>query len=318
MSAVARFARLLRLLPKVADGTPRRIGDVAKALRVPAALVREDLQSLAERVEDTSGGFIEGVQVLLDRDHVTVRSRWFRRPLGLSADERAAVALGLAMLAQEGPAESVPAIQRAREKLGRLGPGDAAVRAGRIGPAAPRTAVAGAQRETRYLAALQQAWVARREVELAYRKPGARAAEPRVVRPWRLVSARGAWFLIAEDAARRAARIFRLDRIDGVRLRSATYEVPDGFAVEDVLRDGRVFMGAGAGTLEVRYGPAIARWIAEREPHERRPDGSIVVQYPLADDAWAVRHVLRYGPDAEVLAPARIRELVLAVLRRMV
>lgn len=317
MTAAARFARLLRLLPRVADGTPRRIADVAKTLRIAASLVREDLQSLAERVEDTSGGFIEGVQVLLDRDTVTVRSRWFRRPLGLSPDERAAVALGLAMLAQEGPADAVPVVRSAREKLGRLGPGEAAERAGRVGRAAPRAAVAGAGRETRFLATLQQAWVARREVGIAYRKPRARTAEERLVRPWRLVFARGAWFLVAEDATRRALRIFRLDRIDGVRLRSTTYEVPADFSVDDVLQDGRVFAGAGAGTLDVRYSAAIARWIAEREPHEALPDGRVVVRYPLADDDWAVRHVLRYGPDAEVLAPSRVRDRVVAVLRRL-
>jgi proteasome accessory factor C len=317
VTAATRLGRLLRLLPRLADGQPRRVADVAMELRVSAALVRDDLQSLAERVEDTSGSFIEGVQVLLDRESVVVRSRWFRRPLGLTPDECGAVALGLAMLEQEGPAETLPTIRTAREKLGRLGPGASAIAAGRVGRATPRAAGAGAPRETRFLAALQQAWVARREVQLTYRKAGARAAESRVVRPWRLVSARGAWFLVAEDAVRAAVRIFRLDRIEGVRPRAATYEVPATFSVEEVLQDGRVFAGAGAGTLDVRYGPAIARWIAEREPHERLADGSVVVRYPLADDAWAVRHVLRYGPDAEVLAPARVRALVSDRLRAM-
>jgi predicted DNA-binding transcriptional regulator YafY len=93
--------------------------------------------------------------------------------------------------------------------------------------------------------------------------------------------------------------------------------VPEGFSVEQVVRDGRVFTGAGAGTLVVRYGPAVARWIAEREPHTALPDGSVTVQYPLADDAWAVRHVLRYGPDALVLEPERVREQVRRTLMRL-
>jgi predicted DNA-binding transcriptional regulator YafY len=30
----------------------------------------------------------------------------------------------------------------------------------------------------------------------------------------------------------------------------------------------------------------------------------------VADDSWAVRHVLQYGPDAEILAPPELREVV--------
>jgi putative protein kinase ArgK-like GTPase of G3E family len=40
----------------------------------------------------------------------------------------------------------------------------------------------------------------------------------------------------------------------------------------------------------------------------------VVVRYPLADRAWAVRHVLQYGADAVVLAPASVRAAVEAVL----
>jgi predicted DNA-binding transcriptional regulator YafY len=67
----------------------------------------------------------------------------------------------------------------------------------------------------------------------------------------------------------------------------------------------------------IRYSPRIARWIAEREEGDQEEDGSFTVSHPLADDAWAVRHVLQYGPEAEVLAPWRIRERVSATLREM-
>lgn len=57
----------------------------------------------------------------------------------------------------------------------------------------------------------------------------------------------------------------------------------------------------------MRYGPAVARWIAEREGKPLAADGSLTVEHPLADPEWAVRHVLQYGPDAEVLAPESVR-----------
>jgi predicted DNA-binding transcriptional regulator YafY len=47
-------------------------------------------------------------------------------------------------------------------------------------------------------------------------------------------------------------------------------------------------------------------------------DGSLVLDHPLADQDWAVRHVLQYGPEAEVLEPAEVRQAVVARLERMV
>ena len=34
------------------------------------------------------------------------------------------------------------------------------------------------------------------------------------------------------------------------------------------------------------------------------------MEYPLADTHWAVRYVLQYGPQAEVLAPESLRKQV--------
>ena len=63
--------------------------------------------------------------------------------------------------------------------------------------------------------------------------------------------------------------------------------------------------------MRVRYSPRIARWIAEREGVEIDPDGSLTMEHPLLDVQWGVRHVLQYGPDAEVLEPTEVKaELV--------
>ena len=62
--------------------------------------------------------------------------------------------------------------------------------------------------------------------------------------------------------------------------------------------------------MTVRYSPRIARWIAEREEKPLDTDGSLTLEHPVADVHWAVRHVLQYGRDAEVLAPERVRTAV--------
>jgi predicted DNA-binding transcriptional regulator YafY len=60
--------------------------------------------------------------------------------------------------------------------------------------------------------------------------------------------------------------------------------------------------------MRVRYAPSVAKWIAERERVKLEADGSAVIEHPLRDEKWAVRHLLQYGPEAEVLGPDRIRE----------
>jgi predicted DNA-binding transcriptional regulator YafY len=108
-----------------------------------------------------------------------------------------------------------------------------------------------------------------------------------------------------------------LDRIEDATLLSARYEVPASFSLDSVVRDGRVFQAEASPSLRVRYSPRVARWIAEREHVARDANGSVTVEYPLADVHWAVRHVLQYGPDAEVLAPDAVRLAIRARLERI-
>ncbi len=318
--STARFVRVVRLLPLLADGAWHDIATLADRLGVATADVLSDLVSLQERAEDGPGGFIEGVQVLIDGARVQMQSAVFVRPMGLSPAELAAIELGLALLRQELALDEHPAIESARRKVSQLavtgrssGP-----RGGRVPPVpqpARVTAAPMASERTAlsHLAVLQRAWAARRELDLRYAKVDAPATTKRV-RPWRLLWARGGWYLVAEDVAHAEPRVFRVDRIQQVSPREETYVIPAAFDPETVIRDGRVFLGDTAGTLVVRYSARVARWIAEREPGDRGRDGSYTVTYPLADDAWAVRHVLQYGPDAVVVEPARVRERIVALL----
>jgi predicted DNA-binding transcriptional regulator YafY len=97
----------------------------------------------------------------------------------------------------------------------------------------------------------------------------------------------------------------------------ARFEPAPRFSLEEILREGRVFRSEGTPMLTVRYSPRIARWIAEREGKPLAEDGSLTMQHPLAEADWAVRHVLQYGPDVEVLQPAEVREAVVRRLREI-
>ena len=47
--------------------------------------------------------------------------------------------------------------------------------------------------------------------------------------------------------------------------------------------------------------------ILERGEGEEEPDGSAIVEHEVADPDWAVRHVLQYAGEAELLGPDDLR-----------
>jgi predicted DNA-binding transcriptional regulator YafY len=103
--------------------------------------------------------------------------------------------------------------------------------------------------------------------------------------------------------------------MDDVTVLEERFERPTDLAIEKLLPKGKPFLGRAAERLRVRYSPRVARWIAEREGLSLEADGSLVMEHPLADVSWGVRHALQYGPEAEVLAPADVRDEIVKGLR---
>jgi proteasome accessory factor C len=113
-------------------------------------------------------------------------------------------------------------------------------------------------------------------------------------------------------------RVFRLDRIESLSETSDNFEMPEGFSLDSVVREGRVFLGQPDEEVTIRYSPAVARWVAERAGKKLDEDGGIALSYPLADTRWVVRHVLQYGSEARVLSPESAKAAVREALERIV
>lgn len=311
--AASQLRRLLHLIPRLADGESHSLAAVAKQMRTDTGTLLRDLQSLSARFGPEPGGFTEGVQIFLEPERVSVRTSHFARPMRLTGAELAALELGLAMLRAERPPEEHRAIEGARE---RLRAALARVR-GRDVHDGLRHAQLGATGDPARFAEIRRAVRERRKLRLTYRRAHAAEAGERLALPYALVVARGAWYLVAHCESSDGLRIFRLDRVERAEGTAERFTLPAGFSVEAVVRDGRVFHAEEARRLTVRYSPRVARWIAEREGAELAADGSLTLEHPLADAEWAVRHVLQYGPDAEVVAPDELRAAVRGRLEAM-
>ena len=151
-------------------------------------------------------------------------------------------------------------------------------------------------------------------IRLQYLKPGAEAPEDRTVRPYALVHGEGQWYLLAWCGLAEEVHTFRMDRILDAAPTGDRFPAPDDFDPNVHIQGGRVFRADRKMDVKVRYSPYVARWIVEKEALEMAIDGSVTVTYPVADPHWIVRHVLQYGPEAEVLERVEVRGWVWGVV----
>jgi proteasome accessory factor C len=312
-NAAAQLHRILHLIPHLADGELHPLAEVAAKAGVPEVTVLRDLQSISERFE-APGGFVEGLQIYIASEGVSVHSNHLLRPMRLTRGELCALELGLTMLRRERTPEEHPAIEgalrRLREAIIKIPEDDAGDAVTASAPVPPG--------RLEHLRAFREAQREHRKVRLRYRAGGDSESSQRVVCPYAIVFAGGMWYTVAHCESSDGVRFFRLDRVEEVHLLDARFTPAARASVEEVVRSGRAYRSDSADTLTLRYSARVARWIGEREGKPLAADGTLTVEHPLADTDWAVRHVLRYGPDVEVLAPASVREGVVARLRSMV
>ena len=308
MSTAQQLRRLLAILPHLGDGEERTYEEIAECVGADWETIRDDLYALSER-DDAPGGFVEEVQLFFGERGVRAFSSQFHRPMRLTAGEAAALELGLAMLRGERSPEEHAAIERARQRLHAV-----RTRADDAPALAIRHAEAAAG-DSMYLARVSEAMRLGRKVLIAYRSSAHPDVRSRKICPFGVVAARGQWYVVAHCETSEAVRVFRLDRTEGVELTAEPFERPEGFSIDSVVREDVVFHADAPASMKVRYSPKIATWIAEHETGEVQEDGSFIVEHPVADVRWAVRHVLQYGPEAEVLEPAELREEMVARLR---
>ncbi|HEU4565311.1 MAG TPA: WYL domain-containing protein [Gemmatimonadaceae bacterium] len=310
--AAARLSRLLAVLPLFAEEMEMELDELARRSGVSARELLDDLGALTGD-RDEPGGFVAKLEVTLEADRVSIRSGHFLRPMRLTAPELCALELGLAMLRARSPMEEWRAMDRARSRLRkaivRLPAADGGEHAWHAAPPAGS--------DSAELATLRAALRERRRARITYRKSGESESSERTVEPYALFPSHGTWFLVARTEESGSVRFYRLDRTESAVLLSEHYTIPDDFALDRLMANGKPLHAPSAPAMRVRYSPRIARWIAEREGVPLAADGSLEVEHPLADREWAVRHVLQYGPDAELLEPAELREEVVRRLARV-
>jgi predicted DNA-binding transcriptional regulator YafY len=171
----------------------------------------------------------------------------------------------------------------------------------------------------RMLAQLDQAIAARRRLQVQY-VPAYRPSEvtKREIDPYVVLPTGSSWHVVGWCHLRNDVRIFKIDRIKSMRETGATFEPDPEFDVDEFLQAGwgitRV-PDQDPVQVEILFEGPAARWVSEELWHpsqsfDWRQDGRLLyrVRVPITEEFG--RWVLRYGPLAEVLRPAALREWI--------
>jgi proteasome accessory factor C len=300
--AAVRLRRLLTIIPWIVDHQGSRLDDLAARFGITVGELERDLElvpfcGLPPYTPDR----------LIDCEIVDGRvflrfAEYFGRPLRLTpAEGFALLAAGQALLAVPG-ADGNGSLAAALGKLaGVLGGGDGM--AVELGAA-------------RFLEPLRAAAEAGERVEIDYYTFGRDELTTRRIDPRAVFAASGQWYVDAFCHRAGDDRLFRVDRVRGVR---ATGELFDASPAGSGVSPG-IFTPRPSDRRVTLLLNADASWVPESYPVEsveELPDGRLRVVLVASERAWLERLLLRLGSAAEVLEPAEVRVEAAEAARRL-
>jgi len=158
------------------------------------------------------------------------------------------------------------------------------------------------------------------EIEAEYYSPSSERVAKHVVRPLGLLDHEGDWYLIAEG--KRGDRIIlRLDRMKSVRRTGKSFEPPKDFDIAKYRMKEVYFPRREAISCRIKFAPRLAPWIEERYDRRRlrrQKDGGVVLSLKAASAAWLFRFLLKFGGDARLIEPKRLRKEFKETVNRLI
>ena len=154
----------------------------------------------------------------------------------------------------------------------------------------------------------------RRQLRFRYRARTTNTDSKRTVSPQRLTHYRDNWYLDVWDHDREALRSFAVDRIvEPHTLDAAAIDVAETDLNELLASSYGIFAGKPKAWATIRFSEHAARWVADEHWHSQQKgewmsDGRYELKVPYSNSKELLMDVLKYGPDAEVVAPLPLRE----------
>jgi proteasome accessory factor C len=296
-----RIARILAMIPYVVAGDGASIEDLRN---------RFGYDSDADVVKDLHLIFLTGlpgygpgdlIDVDIFENEVTIDSAdYFARPMRLTpAEALGLLAAGFTLIAS---GQSNPALQSAVDKL-----------SGAIGAELDDQVLVDVPTpET--VAVLRSAIDETRLVEITYVAMATNERTTRIVEGESVFFNLGTWYFSGFCRYADAERLFRVDRIDTVRVLSTLYEP----SVADSSSVVQYESSPDDHVVEFIVGPSSG-WVTEYYPVEAvaLPDGRQRVTMRVSDPLVAARLLVRLGPDATLVSGDAVRSALSELRTRL-
>lgn len=305
--------RLLSILLQLQVHRRLTAGELAERLEVSVRTVQRDMEALSAA----------GVPVFALRGAMggwQLDEGWRTRVPGLEEPELRALLMTQPRVL--GDAQLARAAQGALDKLIAALPGALRERAASIRKRlhVDPSGWFGAPEDLSMLPVVQDAVAHDRKLAMRYRRAGKELVD-RTVDPLGLVAKGGVWYLVADTPA--GLRTYRVSRIERATLLDASSARPAQFdlaaywelSTEEFRRSWERYEVVLR--LESHAAASLRRW-RRTEPVEDddgdTPDGWVTWRVGFEDEEQARFIALGFGPRAEVVAPAELREAVAADL----
>ncbi|KAB2888798.1 MAG: YafY family transcriptional regulator [Desulfobulbaceae bacterium] len=163
-----------------------------------------------------------------------------------------------------------------------------------------------------------------RTVSITYQSPHSDAVSTRIIRPLHLMHYMGSWYLLAWCGIRQALRDFALARIRTISPVNQPIALPVN--LPDIRNYTRRHFGIMQGDrttrVILRFSPKISSLVAEQIWHPEQilsgeTDGSLLLQFPVADFRELTRVILSHGAEVEIVEQLDLKMAVREEIRRM-
>ena len=316
-----RASRLLSLLLLLQTRGRLTAQELAQELEVSVRTVYRDVEALGAA----------GVPLFADRGPTggyQLLDGYRTRLTGLTGDEAASLALA----GMPGPAAELglgAALAAAQLKLQAALPASLRDRTERVGERF-HLDPSGWDRErddVQHLAAVAGAVWEERRIAVTYERWD-RSANETTLEPLGLVLKTDAWYLVARGADK--VRTYRVSRLRALTPLDETFDRPADFDLADFWRSWSERFQASLyhGEATVRFSPRAQQLLFLLGPHVYRAareraeapdaDGWIRTTIPIESLQHAEVDLLRFGAEAEILAPTELRERLAAAAEAMI
>ncbi len=168
---------------------------------------------------------------------------------------------------------------------------------------------------------INQAALEQKRLEMLYLPLRSKKETHRKIDPYGIRIFEGTIYFIGYCHLRKDVRTFVVDRIRLLRLTEETFQRPSDFDLEQYSRHSFKVVHDKLYVVKIRISPEWARYVGEKTWHQsqqmrKNADRSLELTFRVAGLTEIKQWALSWGPEAEVIAPERLKEAVKQDLRK--